>query len=550
MIKIALAQLNFQVGNISNNALKMVDAINQAKHKEVDIIVFSELSICGYPTRDFLTYNYFIQSCLAELQNIATHCTNITAIVGSPTINPKIEGKNMFNSACVLSNGKVLNTVNKCLLPTYDIFDEYRYFESNTNFTCIDVKGYKIALTVCEDLWDVDADKLYKLNPMDELIKQNPDLMINIAASPFDYLHREDRIRVFAKNCQIFNLPLFYTNQVGAQTEIIFDGGSLVLNQKGEVISELNYFIEDIKYFSFDKSTKEIKALQSFQKASEFKTERIYQALLLGIKDYFAKVGFKKAILGLSGGIDSAVVAVLATQALGPQNVKVLLMPSEYSSSHSITDAEDLAQKLGIEYEILPIKSLVTSFTQSLASSFASLPQNVTEENIQARVRGTLLMAHSNKFGHVLLNTTNKSEAAVGYGTLYGDMCGGLAILGDVYKMEVYELAKFINRNEEIIPINSIIKPPSAELRPNQKDSDSLPDYAILDKILHAYIEQKLGPDEIIALGFDKELVNKTLAMVNRNEFKRFQMAPILRVSPKAFGMGRRMPLEGKYVYS
>jgi NAD+ synthase (glutamine-hydrolysing) len=548
MLKIALAQLNFQVGNFESNTQKIIDTLQQAKQQGADLVVFSELSVCGYPARDFLTYPHFIQQCYKSISLIAAQCLGIAAIVGSPSPNTVIAGKNIYNSAYVLANGKVQHIINKSLLPTYDVFDEYRYFESNTNdFNCIEINGIKIALTVCEDLWDVDLDKMYKQNPMDELAKQSPDIMLNIAASPFNYEHREDRLRVFKLNCEKYNLPLLYVNQTGAQTELIFDGGSLALDNKGNVIQELNYFEEHVAYFEFENAT--IKPLQITNNYNTSKIARIHDALVLGIRDYFEKLGFTKAILGLSGGIDSALVAVLAVRALGNENVKVLLLPSQYSSEHSINDALALANTLHIEHEIVNIAQANTAVEATLAKAFSGLAFNVTEENIQARLRGLLLMAHSNKFGHVLLNTTNKSEAAVGYGTLYGDMCGGLAVLGDVYKTECYELANYINKDTVVIPTNTIVKPPSAELRPNQKDSDSLPDYDVLDAILRGYIEHCNSPENIIAQGYDAALVNRVLGMINRNEFKRFQMAPILRVSPKAFGMGRRMPLEGKYKY-
>ncbi|MEQ1734223.1 MAG: nitrilase-related carbon-nitrogen hydrolase, partial [Bacteroidia bacterium] len=340
MLKIALAQLNFQVGNFESNTQKIIDTLQQAKQQGTDLVVFSELSVCGYPARDFLTYPHFIQQCYKSISLIAAQCHGISAIVGSPSPNTIIAGKNIYNSAYVLVNGKVQHIINKSLLPTYDVFDEYRYFESNTNdFNCIEINGVKIALTVCEDLWDVDLDKMYKQNPMDELAKQSPDIMLNIAASPFNYEHREDRLRVFKLNCEKYNLPLLYVNQTGAQTELIFDGGSLALDNKGNVIQELNYFEEHVAYFEFENAVITPLQTNSSNTHSAIKIARIHDALVLGIKDYFAKLGFTKAILGLSGGIDSALVAVLAVRALGNENVKVLLLPSQYSSEHSINDA-------------------------------------------------------------------------------------------------------------------------------------------------------------------------------------------------------------------
>jgi NAD+ synthase (glutamine-hydrolysing) len=381
---------------------------------------------------------------------------------------------------------------------------------------------------------------------MDELIKEEPDLMINIAASPFAYNHDEERIFVLSQNCHKYNLPLFYVNHVGAQTELIFDGGSLVFDKAGDLIHEFKYFEEDVQVFDVEQVKSSIVLNENKTRPTD--TEQVYQALILGIKDYFVKSGFTKATLGLSGGIDSAVVCALACRALGPENVMAVLMPSKYSSTHSIKDAEDLVKNLGCKSTVIPIKNVAEAFENTLAEEFKNLPHNLAEENIQARSRGVLLMAMSNKFGYILLNTSNKSESAVGYGTLYGDMCGAISVIGDCYKTQVYQLAEYINRVQEIIPINSIVKPPSAELRPDQKDSDSLPDYDILDKILFEYIELKKSQRDIVALGYDETLVKRILKLVNQAEFKRYQTPPILRVSPKAFGMGRRMPIVGKYL--
>ncbi len=550
-MKIALAQINTHIGNFEANKSKIISAIKRAEKDGADLIVFPELSICGYPPLDFLEFNDFIQKCLSAMDEIAIECKNIAAIVGGPSINPKIEGKNLFNAAFFLCDGVVKRVVHKTLLPNYDVFDEYRYFESNEDFHCIEYKGETIALTICEDLWDIDDDKMYVKWPMDELIKQQPTVMINIAASPFSFAHAENRKRVLHQTATKFNLPIFYVNHVGAQTELVFDGGSLVMNAKGNVVCELAYFEEDFRVFELDwvKTAKSI----PFEMSNNFVSEelyisRIHSALILGIKDYFGKMGFTKAILGLSGGIDSAVVFALAAEALGNENVLGILMPSPYSSEHSIADALQLAKHLNAATSTIPISPAFEAIKHSLSREFEGLAEDLTEENMQARIRGVLLMAMSNKKGYILLNTSNKSEAAVGYGTLYGDMCGGLSVIGDVYKTQVYALANYINREKEIIPINSIIKPPSAELRPDQKDSDSLPDYDILDKVLYNYIELKKGPEEIINQGFEKALVNRVLKMVNTNEYKRFQTPPMIRVSTKAFGLGRRMPLVGKYL--
>lgn len=545
-MKIALAQLNYHIGNFESNTQKIISHIELAKTKGADIVVFAELAISGYPPRDFLEFEDFISLCENAAQEIAKHASDIACIVGLPIKNPVLEGKDLFNAAYFIANGEVKQVVKKALLPTYDVFDEYRYFEPNTVFDCVDYQGKKIALTICEDLWNINDNPLYVSSPMDELIKQHPDLMINIAASPFDYGHDEDRMKVLSDNAKKYQLPLFYVNQVGAQTEIIFDGGSLVFDEEGSLKAEMKYFEEDLQVFDLEEVQNVKNKYPTAERTSDI--EQIHDALVLGIKDYFAKSGFKKAVLGLSGGIDSAVVCALACRALGAENVMAVLMPSKYSTDHSVQDALDLVNNIGCKHEIIPIKEAADAFDSMLAKPFEGLPFNLTEENIQARCRGIVVMAMSNKFGYILLNTSNKSECAVGYGTLYGDMCGAISVIGDVYKTQVFNLAKYINKDKEIIPINTIVKPPSAELRPDQKDSDSLPEYDELDQILYQHIELKKGSKEIIAQGFDEALVKRILRMVNLAEFKRYQTPPILRVSPKAFGMGRRMPIVGKYM--
>ncbi len=549
-MKIALAQLNYHVGNFESNTSKIIDAIKKAENDQCDLIVFSELAICGYPPLDLLEREEFVEQCLMQVDKIATVCNNIMAIVGCPSINPEPKGKKLFNSAFVLAEGKVNSIHHKTLLPNYDVFDEYRYFQPNSEFKLVELKGKKLAITICEDLWDEQPvfnsfakSRLYKKSPMKELKQLDPDMVINIAASPFSYNQGQIRQQIISQKAAKNKIPFFYVNQIGANTELVFDGSSLAVNSKGEIINQLKSFSEDIQYCELEEMGSD-KAIVNTPKE---KIELIHDALVLGVKDYFNKMGFTKATLGLSGGIDSAVTVVIAERALGAENVRVLLLPSKYSSDHSITDAEDLANNLGIQYNIVPIKDIVSSFDETLAPVFTGLKADVTEENIQARIRGTLLMALSNKFGHILLNTSNKSEAAVGYGTLYGDMNGGLSVLGDVYKTDVFDLARYINKEREIIPINTIVKPPSAELRPDQKDSDSLPDYDILDQVLFNYIEKNEHPKKIIAAGFDKDVVYKAVRLVNINEYKRFQTAPIIRVSSKAFGLGRRIPLVSKF---
>lgn len=551
-MKIALAQLNYHIGNFEANKRKIISAIEKAKKEGADLIVFAELSVCGYPARDFLEFREFIGLCENAAKEIASASDGIACIIGVPTVNPKSEGKDLFNSALFIENGEVKNIVNKALLPNYDVFDEYRYFKPATEFSCVDYSGFRLAITICEDLWNINENPLYVSRPMDHLIGQQPDLMINIAASPFTYSHDEERISILQENAKRYKLPLFYVNHVGAQTELIFDGGSLVFSAEGQLLDELKYFEEAITYYEVQKVAGKTvvnsltTANNNAPRASD--VQQIHQALVLGISDYFHKSGFKKAILGLSGGIDSAVVCALACEALGAENVMAVLLPSRFSSSHSISDAAALVKNLGCKQEIVEIEAITEAFESALHPQFKGLPFNLAEENLQARSRAVLLMAMSNKFGYILLNTSNKSEAAVGYGTLYGDMCGGISVLGDVYKTQVYQLANHINREREIIPLNSITKPPSAELRPDQKDSDSLPDYDQLDVILLEYVEQRKSSREIIADGHEEELVRRVIKLVNTAEHKRYQSPPILRVSPKAFGMGRRMPIVGKYL--
>lgn len=550
-MRIALSQLNLHIGNFEGNLSKMLAAVETAKTQAADLICFPELSVCGYPARDFFEFDDFIRRCEQSVEALRGASQGIGIVVGSPTRNPVPEGKDLFNSAYFLYNGEILGVQHKTLLPTYDIFDEYRYFEPATEHKTVEFKGKRIAISICEDIWDVGIENpMYTSVPLDLMMHEKPDLILNLSASPFNYAHAQARVNIVKANVERYKIPMFYTNQVGGQTDVIFDGGSLVVSPDASVFDEMPYFEECLRTYDFN----EVLKGRSTAEQPKEKIKLIHDALVLGIRDYFEKLGFRKAILGLSGGIDSAVTAVLAAEALGPDNVRVLLMPSQFSSGHSVDDARQLAENLGIQYDIIPIKPMFDSFEAALDPHFAGQPFNVTEENIQARVRGILLMAMSNKFGHILLNTTNKSEMSVGYGTLYGDMCGGISVLGDVYKMEVYALAHYLNTlplaqgKPGVIPQNSIVKPPSAELRPDQKDSDSLPPYETLDPVLFNYIECRKGPSELIAMGFEESLVKRVLRMVNINEFKREQAAPVIRVSPKAFGMGRRMPIVGKYL--
>jgi NAD+ synthase (glutamine-hydrolysing) len=550
-MKIAWAQLNFHIGNFEANTDKIIRQIQQAKVENVDLIVFPELSLCGYPPLDFLESNHFIEECIKSIALIAIHCDGIAAIVGAPAINESDTGKRLFNAAYFIANKRVEKIIKKTLLPNYDVFDEYRYFEPNKVFEIIEFKSLKIALTICEDLWDeqdetftpLNHSKMYTISPMQELMKLNPDCMINIAASPFSYVQHQTRMKVLQRNALKYQIPLLYVNHCGAQTELIFDGGSCALNKDGKTIAIAPFFIENFHVIDLFSTS----ITSAIEQVTPSKNELIFKALTCGIRDYFSKQNFKQAILGLSGGIDSALTLVLAVAALGKENVLAVLLPSGFSSNHSIDDALALVKNLDCKHQLLPIEDNFQSLLKTLKPSFEGTDFGLAEENIQARLRGVLLMAMSNKFGYILLNTSNKSEMAVGYGTLYGDMCGGLAVIGDVYKTEVYQLCEYINREKEIIPLNTIIKPPSAELRPNQKDSDSLPEYDILDRVLFQYIENKNALEEICEFGYDESLVKRIINMVNKNEYKRKQAAPVLRISPKAFGMGRRMPIVANY---
>lgn len=559
-MRIAIAQQNYHVGNFQDNTRKIIEGIEWAKSQKADLVLFSELSICGYPPRDFLEFDDFVSQCYAAIDTIKAHSDTIAVLVGAPDRNPVREGKDLFNAAFFLYEKEVKAVVHKTCLPTYDVFDEYRYFEPAYHWQVIPFKGRKLAVTICEDIWNLGDNPLYRNCPMDELMKQEPDLMLNLSASPFDYTHVEDRKAIVKLNTGKYHLPMIYCNAVGSQTEIVFDGGSLVVDKESNLVKQLPLFEEAFDVFDLKDDGHFVQPVQVSSAelpSAEFNpvqldpalcTPEIYQAILHGIRDYFRKMGFSKAILGSSGGIDSAVTLAIACDALGKENVRAILMPSPYSTGHSVSDAEQLSRNLGNPYDIVPIKNIYESFLSELKPIFGDLPFSLAEENIQARTRGNLLMAIANKFGYILLNTSNKSELATGYGTLYGDMAGGLGVLGDCYKMQVYALARYINREKEIIPHNILVKAPSAELRPGQKDADSLPDYAILDPLLYQYIERRQGPNEIKAMGFDPVLVDRVLKMVNVNEYKRNQFCPIIRVSPKAFGVGRRVPIVGKYL--
>jgi NAD+ synthase (glutamine-hydrolysing) len=559
-MKIFLAQQNYHIGNFESNTQKIICAIDEAKKQGGDIILFSELSVCGYAPKDFLEFDDFINKCYKAIDEIKQHADTIGVLIGAPDRNPIREGKDLFNAAFFLYNKEVKAVVHKTCLPNYDVFDEYRYFEPAYNWSVIPFKGKKLAVTICEDIWNLGDNPMYRFCPMDELMKQQPDVMLNLSASPFDYTHDEDRKATIKANVTKYKLPLFYCNAVGSQTEVVFDGASLVFDKEANLCGALPMFESKLESFilnddgSIDAPVIEQashvpdKELNPLTFEENLNIKQVHDAIVMGIRDYFTKMGFTKAILGSSGGIDSAVTLALACTALGKENVRAVLMPSEFSTSHSVEDAVQLSKNLENTYDIVPIKNIFESFITELKPIFKDLPFSIAEENIQSRTRGNLLMAIANKFGYILLNTSNKSELSTGYGTLYGDMAGGLGVLGDCYKQQVYALAKYINRDGAVIPENIITKAPSAELRPGQKDSDSLPEYDILDKILYQYIERRQGPNEIKAQGFDAALVDRVLKMVNINEYKRNQFCPIIRISPKAFGVGRRVPIVGKYL--
>lgn len=559
-MRIYLSQQNYHIGNFRANTDKIIEAINKAKKDSADLIVFSELCICGYPPRDFLYFEDFIDKCNQSIEEIKLHADGIAVLVGAPQRNTSYQGKDLYNAAFFLADRQVKQIIHKTCLPTYDVFDENRYFEPASEWNIVLFKGKKIAVTICEDIWNLGNNPLYTYCPMDKMMSYAPDVMVNLSASPFDYTHEEDRKAAVKANVLKYKIPLFYCNAVGSQTEVVFDGCSLVFDKNANLCGKLESFKEDLQVFELsDDGSIGGAVLEAAAKITNTELNpasleeglnigHIYEALVLGIRDYFSKMGFNKAIIGSSGGIDSAVTLALACRALGKENVHAVLMPSEFSSKHSVDDATALSINLGNKYDIIPINNIYTSFLKELQPFFKDLPFGIAEQNIQSRTRGNLLMAMANKFGYILLNTSNKSELATGYGTLYGDMAGGLGVLGDCYKLQVYQLAKYINKHTEIIPENIINKPPSAELMHDQKDTDSLPQYEILDKLLYQYIEQTKSPDDIKGQGFDSLLVDRVLQMVNVNEYKRNQFCPIIRISPKAFGVGRRLPIVAKYL--
>ncbi|MCS6917008.1 MAG: NAD+ synthase [Chitinophagales bacterium] len=543
-MKIALAQQNYVIGDFEGNAAKISAAIAEGRSRGADLVVFSELCVCGYPPQDMLEYRSFVGHCEQTVHRIAQDTRGIAALIGAPSVNPQPEGKDLFNSAYLLHDGQVAAVRHKSLLPNYDVFDEYRYFEPNSDFQTVRIGSRQAAVTICEDIWNVGSNPLYRISPLDHLERFDPGFLINSSASPFDVQKAGERIRLVEDIARRHNLPVFYCNCVGAQTELIFDGGSLVAAPGGFIVDEFAYFTEDLRLYDLD----EVATYSGPSMVKERMPEALlYDALVFGLKEYFQKMQLSSAVIGLSGGIDSAVVACLAADALGAPSVHALLLPSPFTSPQSVTDAIELARRLGIRHEVIPISGLYEQAVALMQPYFGKKPFDITEENLQSRLRCLLLMAYANKHGLVLLNSSNKSELATGYGTLYGDLTGGLSVLGDVYKTQVYRLAHWINRQGERIPEAILKKPPSAELRPGQLDSDSLPPYDALDAVLFEHIERRKGRQELVALGYEASLVDRVLHLVSSSEFKRRQAPPVLRVSSKAFGPGRRMPLVARY---
>ena len=542
-MKIALAQLNTTVGDFAGNEAKMLTAYQRGIEARVDMVICPELSVCGYPPRDLLYKRDFLPANWAALQRLAKAIGKTGLLVGYAGQNEKRPGREATNSAALLQHGGIVAIRHKTLLPTYDVFDEDRYFEPATENAPVEFNGEKIGITICEDVWndeDFWRDRRYRRNPAVELAEAGARVLINISASPWHLGKNRMRCEMLANLAAKTKCPLIYCNLAGGNDELIFDGASLGFTETGQLAAEGGFFCED--FLVVDIARPGVIRPQAMEDE-----EQVYRALTLGLRDYLHKCGFKSAVLGLSGGIDSAVTAVLAVEALGPENVRGVSLPSQFSSQGSLDDAQALAANLGIQYDVIPIQTAFEAVKGELKPVFAGRKEDTTEENIQARLRGVTLMALSNKFGSLLLTTGNKSELAVGYCTLYGDMCGGLAVISDVPKTMIYRLANWINREHELIPAASITKPPSAELRPNQTDQDSLPPYDVLDAILDAYVVGQKSPSEIVQLGFDEATVHRVARLIDFNEYKRRQAAPGLKVTSKAFGVGRRIPIAHRY---
>ena len=545
-MKIALAQIDTTVGDFAGNVQKIVNYAQQAKDRGADLVIFPELALCGYPPRDLVEKLAFIERSEIELLRLASLLPSIPTLVGYVRRSHADRGKPAANAAAWLEGGKKVADYAKILLPFYDVFDESRYFEPGPCVSVHDFHGLRVAITICEDVWNDKyfwANRHYTRDPVEECVQAGADLLLNIASSPYSTEKPRLRHHMLKAIAEKRHLPVAYVNHVGGNDQLVFDGSSLAFNARGELGARALSFAEDLVIFDTDDGAREIRT------PPQSEAEEIYRALCLGVRDYVQKCGFQKVLVGLSGGIDSSLVATIAADALGPENVLGVGMPGPYSSSGSIRDAEALSRNLGIGFRVIPITPVFESYLETLDPAFEGKPRDVTEENIQARIRGNVLMALSNKFGSLLLTTGNKSELAVGYCTLYGDMAGGLAAIADVPKTTVYALARYVNRTSERIPQACLDKPPSAELRPNQTDQDSLPPYEVLDAILKAYIEENRGADEIAATQqhLDPTLVRETVRRVNAAEYKRQQAPPTLKVTGKAFGMGRRYPIAQKF---
>ncbi|KAF0093356.1 MAG: NAD+ synthase (glutamine-hydrolysing) [Puniceicoccaceae bacterium 5H] len=544
-MKIGLAQLNLTVGDLTGNRERILRAYHQLVEQGAELVVFPELAATGYPPRDLLFKSRFVPDNLESLELIARETGEVPAVIGFVAHNEEPRGRNFRNSAAWLEGGEVRHVTHKCLLPNYNVFDEARYFEAATNPNVVHWKGLRIGLTICEDIWtgeQIETSRQYQADPLEALSMQPLDLLVNLSASPWHYGKGDERLHIVQRAAQKTQAPTVYVNLVGGNDELIFDGASMVVNAQGELCGGLASFDEALQVLDTEACVEPHETFQREELAD------IYDALVLGVRDYGQKTGFRQALLGLSGGIDSALTAVIAAEAFGVENVLGVSLPSSISSQHSQDDAEALARNLGIEYQRLPVADVVGAIEGTLAPLFEGRAPDVTEENIQARSRGLLLMALSNKFGRLLLTTGNKSEVSVGYCTLYGDMCGGLAVISDLPKTKVFALSRWINREREVIPENTIVKPPSAELRPDQKDEDSLPRYEILDEILRLYVVEGQSSRDIIAKGFEEDVVREVVRKVDLNEYKRKQMPPGLKLSPLAFGVGRRIPIVQRYV--
>ncbi|HEX8372858.1 MAG TPA: NAD+ synthase [Chthoniobacterales bacterium] len=540
-MRIGLAQLNVTVGDFAGNTALILEAYRSLVADEAELVITPELVIPGYPPQDLIFRSQFVPLNLEALHQLAKSIGEIPLLVGYLDFNEDLSGRSFRNAAALLRKGKIVERFYKTLLPTYDVFDESRYFEPSTALNIFTLGNTKVGVTICEDIWTEEylSRNLYSQDPVEKLIAAGADIIVNLSSSPFNIGKPAIRLQMVRALAAQHGIPFYYCNAVGGNDQLIFDGNSLAINSRGEILALLASFEEDRAVVSTGASI--------LHPLMQEESEELYQALRLGVRDYFRKTGFHKAILGLSGGIDSAVVAAIAADALGPEKVTGVAMPSEFSSPGSLDDAHALAKNLGIEYLTLPIQASLESVQAQLRAVFDSEPDGATEENLQSRLRGLTLMALSNKHGHLVLSTGNKSELAVGYCTLYGDMCGGLAVISDVPKMKVYSLARWINRDREIIPATTLTKAPSAELRLNQTDQDTLPSYELLDEILSLYVESKLGVRDIVARGFDEKIVRSVLRKIDLNEYKRAQAAPGLKVTSTAFGMGRRMPIAQRF---